>query len=114
MRAATSCAQRVLRCERGELGDQVRPTAEAQLCTDPVFYRCQPELVEPRDGRLEELLGEDVQQCWSPPESESVSQRLRGGSRIVGQLGTSGGYKSLEPHDVDIVRPDHESIARWM
>mgnify|MGYP003693772767 CR=1 FL=1 len=87
-------AQRVLHCERRELGDQVRPTAEPQLCTDPVFYRSQPELVEPRDGRLEELLVEDVQQCWSPPEAESVSQRLRGGSRIAGQLGTSGGNKS--------------------
>ena len=55
--AAESLAQRMLRDERLELGDQLRVTAELEVRLDPLLEGGRgPQLLEPRDVGLQRLL----------------------------------------------------------
>src|SRR5215470_3451715 len=47
-------AERVTLGERLQLTDQIRMTAEGQICVDPVFDGASPQLFQARDLRLDE------------------------------------------------------------
>ena len=74
---AQPLARGVLADERLELGDQGRVAAERQIGLDALLERQQPELVEPGDLGLRELLVGEVRERRAAPHVE----RLAGGGR---------------------------------
>ena len=70
-------AERVLGDERLELSDQVGVATQVEVGLDPKLQCGQPDLLEPGDGRLGELLVGDVRERRAPPQRERVAKACR-------------------------------------
>ena len=71
---AEAFAVGVLRSERGSIGDHLVVSSELDLGLDAVLERREPELVQPRDLRLEEALEGEVGKRRATPEPERVTE----------------------------------------
>ncbi len=96
----------VLRGEGGSVGDHVVVAAELDLGLDAVLERGEPELVEPRDLRLEEALVREVGERRAAPERERVPER---GGALRGRKRPRVVHEPLEATSVDRtrLRPKH-------
>ncbi len=66
-------AERVLGDERLELSDQLVVAPECEVGVDPELDCCQPDLLEPGDGRLGEALVGEVRERRAPPQRQRVA-----------------------------------------
>jgi hypothetical protein len=111
---ADPLAPGVLGREALELGDDVRVPAEDDVSVDSIFERCDPQLLETGDVRLEGALEAEVRQRWTTPEGEGVAQAERG---LIGTPGIRGGsrlsHRLLEPMQVELSVLQPQLIARW-
>ena len=100
--------QRVLVHQRAQLADQIRVAAARELCAHALLDRLHPQLLEPPDLALSELLEPVVGERRSAPEPERGLQVGRRGRRI---LGARPREQVLEASRVDGVGLDAERIA---
>ena len=98
---AEALAVRVLRSERGSIGDHVVVAPELDLGLDAVLERREPELVQPRDLCLEEALVSRGRQTASraraPSASRSPADRSAGGSGRASWTSRSNRLASIAP-----------------
>jgi hypothetical protein len=104
-------AQRVLRRERVELGDELDVLSEGEVGVEPLLQRHEPQLLEARDLGLGERLVRHVRERGAAPERERLAQRRRGGLGLAGgALGATAVEKLLEPLRVELARLDAEAV----
>ncbi len=66
-------AERVLGDQRLQLPDQLVMAPECEVGVDPELDCCQPDLLEPGDGRLGEALVGEVRERRAPPQRQRVA-----------------------------------------
>jgi hypothetical protein len=97
-------AKRVFGDQRPQLRDQVRVATEREIDVDAEFDRGQPDLLEPGNGRLREVLVSEVGQRAAPPQRQGLAnpgRRLTG--TAAGQQGSPVVHQPLEPVQVEFV-----------
>ena len=109
---AQPLARRVLPDEGLELWDQGRVAAERQVGLDALFERQQPELGQPSDLGLRELLVGEVRERRTAPHVERLLEQAAGPPGVIAleRLATVGA-EALESAGVELVRLDVEYVA---
>jgi hypothetical protein len=106
--AVQALAQRVLRDEPLELGDQLGVAAEREVGFDALLERREPQLLQARDLGLRERLGRQVAERRAAPQGQRVAQEA-GGHPGVGRAGLP--EQPLEAVQVDLMALDGERIG---
>ena len=91
--------------ERLELSDELVVSPENEVGVNPELNRCNPDLLEPGDGRLREAVVSEVRERRAPPQRQCISQSL-------GRLGRQTASKQAPP----LVHQALESVEierRW-
>ena len=104
-------AQWLRRHERLELGHQLGRPAYRQVRVDSIFERSEPELLEPSDLTLREVLVREIRQSGATPEAECLTKHLRGSGRIVAEHAAPFVRQALETPGVEVVVCEREAIA---
>ena len=95
-----------------ELPDQLVVAPKCEVGVDPKLQRCQPNLFEPGDGSLSELLVGEVRECWSSPQSEGVAEpRRRIGRKAASQQSPRFVDQPLEPVEIELVGLDPDEVS---
>ena len=105
-------AERVLGDECLELADQLIVAPEREVGVDPKLDRCQPDLVEPGDGRLGEALVGEVSERPAPPERQRVAEPLRRvGCQAASEQAPSLVHQPLEAVEIERIGLDADDVA---
>ncbi len=109
--AAEPLAQRMSRHKVLELGNELRRSPRCQVSVDPIFDRCEPQFLEPRDLVPSEVLVGEVGESSSAPERERLPKCLRRATRIVVDEATSFPGKALELPRVEVDVGERQTVA---
>ena len=105
-------AERVLGDECLELPDQLVLAPEREVGVDPQLQRCQPDLLEPGDGRLREALVGEVRERRAPPQRQRVAQPLRRiGRQAPSEQAPPLVHQPLEAVEIELVGLDPDDVA---
>ena len=110
--AARALAERLLRDQPLELGDQRAVPAEREVRLDALLESGDPQLLELRDVQLQGRLVRDVGERGAAPQPQRLAQLLRralreaGGERPAAVLD-----EPLEPLGVELAGADPEQVA---
>ena len=96
-------AERVLGDQRSQLSNQLAVPAEHQVDVDAEFDRGQPDLLEPGDGRLREVLVSEV--GGGRPRHNARASRTRADASAVPPRASRDSvvHEPLEPVQVELV-----------
>ena len=109
---AEAFAERILGDEALQLRDGGRVTSEREVGLDPVLDRAQPELLEPPDLALSEVLVRELGQCRPPPQAERLTKEIVRPRRVaLLQRAPPFSRELLEPHEVEGRALERQAVA---
>ncbi len=106
---AQPLAQRVLRDQPLELGDEVAVASEREVGLDPLLERREAKLLEPPDSRLRKRLVGEVGERGPAPQPQRRAQLPRSDSRL---RGIRLADKALEAKQVKLLALQRDEVAR--
>ena len=102
--AAQGLAERVLAHERSSSRD-VTVAAEVEIGLDPLLVRDEPELLEPADLGLREVLERELGECGAAPQRQRLLDQR---TPFLGICPSRISEENLEPSSVDLLGCDAE------
>src|SRR5205807_6395651 len=95
-----------------ELWNEAGRRAGVELRLEPVLDRAEPEVLQPRGGRLAERLGAELAQRRAAPQVERLLQAFRRRAKVArGELLPGRCCKRLEAVDVELALDHPELVA---
>ena len=98
LQVAEPLARGVRRRERLDLAHHLGVATELEQDVDPPLHRLEPQLVEPLDGRLREIVEHEIRQRRAAPERERLRQQRKA---LPGRSAPRLVEQALEPPRVD-------------
>jgi hypothetical protein len=104
-------AERMLRDQRLELGDQLAGSPEGEVGLEAALQRRETKLVQARGFGRESVLMEDVLERLAAPEAEGLPEQLGRSGGIVVERRSRGAREALEPVRIEPVGLDPKHVA---
>ncbi len=109
LQLAERLAERLLRDEPIDVGDDLGMAARRQLRIEQLLRRGEPQLVHAPDLVLGECLVGQIAERWPVPQIERMSER---DDPLLGLLRSRLADQALEPQDIELLRQDAQRVSR--